>query len=44
MDEILNSQKNILGISDFLNSAQKYTANNFPDLDMDNLFSNAIGR
>lgn len=32
----------MLGISDFLQSAQKYTQENFPNLDMDNLFSSAI--
>lgn len=42
MDDFLNSQKNILGISDFLKSAEKYTQNNFPDLNIDNLFSSAI--
>ena len=42
MNEFLNSQKNMLGISDFLQSAQKYTQENFPNLDMDNLFSSAI--
>ena len=42
MDELIHSQKNILGISDFLESAQNYTQSNFPDLDMSNLFETAI--
>lgn len=42
MDEFINSQKNILGISDFLQSASKYTQENFPDLEIDNLFTSAI--
>lgn len=42
MDEFINSQKNILGISDFLKSAESYTKENFPDLDVDGLFSSAI--
>lgn len=42
MDEFINSQKNLLGISDFLQTASKYTQENFPDLEMDNLFTSAI--
>lgn len=42
MDEFLNSQKSALGISDFLQNAKKYTEASFPDLNMDELFSNAI--
>ena len=42
MNEFMNSQKNILGISDFLQSASTYTKDTFPDLDMDSLFSSAI--
>lgn len=42
MDEILNSQTNALGINDFLNSAQDYTKNVFPNLDINQLFSNSI--
>lgn len=42
MNELMNSQKDILGISDFLQNAEKYTQTNFPDLDLDNLFTNAI--
>ena len=42
MDEFLNSQKNALGISDFLQNAKEYTEASFPNLNMDELFSNAI--
>lgn len=42
MNEILNSQSDALNISDFLSSAEKYTQNVFPDLDITELFSNAI--
>lgn len=42
MDEFINSQKNILGISDFLQTAQTYTHENFPELNIENLFSSAI--
>lgn len=44
MNELIDSQKNILGISDFLQNAEQYTQENFPDLDVDSLFSSAIGR
>ena len=42
MDEFLNSQKSALGISDFLQNAKKYTQDSFPNLNLDNLFTNAI--
>lgn len=42
MEEFINSQKNILGISDFLQSASTYTKENFPDLNVDDLFTSAI--
>lgn len=42
MDEFLNSQKSVLGITDFLKSANTYTQENFPDLDMNDIFSSAI--
>lgn len=42
MNEILNSQSDALNISDFLSSAEKYTQNVFPDLDITELFLNAI--
>ena len=42
MDEFLNSQKNALGITDFLQNAKKYTETSFPNLNIDEIFSNAI--
>lgn len=42
MNEFINSQKNMLGISDFLKNASHYTKESFPDLDIDNLFTSAI--
>ncbi len=42
MNEFIASQKNALGISDFLNTAKNYTYQNFPELDLDKLFTNAI--
>ena len=42
MEEIINSQKEVLGISDFLISAKKYTSESFPNLKIDELFSNSI--
>lgn len=42
MNEILTSQTNLLGINDFLSSAQNYTRNVFPDLDIETLFSNSL--
>ena len=42
MDEFMQTQKNALGINNFLQNAQNYTKENFPDLDMENLFSSAI--
>lgn len=42
MDEFINSQKSILGITDFLQSAETYTKNNFPDLDINQLFTSAV--
>ena len=42
MEEFINSQKATLGISDFLQNAQSYTQENFPNLDIDNLFTSAI--
>ena len=42
MDEFINSQKSMLGISDFLETAQSYTKENFPDLNIDSLFTSAI--
>ena len=42
MDEIINSQKNSLGISDFLNSAKQYTSEIFPEMNIDELFTSSI--
>ncbi len=42
MEEFIESQKNTLGISDFLASAKAYTESSFPNLDFSNLFSQAI--
>lgn len=42
MEEIINSQKNTLGISDFLNSARTYTQKVFPDLNFEELFTSSI--
>lgn len=42
MEEILESQANALGINDFLNSAQKYTQEVFPNLDTAQLFSSSV--
>ena len=42
MEEFLNSQKTVLGITDFLKTAQNYTKNTFPDLDLSDVFSSAI--
>ena len=40
--EIIQSQKDSLKISSFIEEAQKYTEEIFPDIDMDNLLSSAI--
>ena len=42
MNEFMNSQKSLLGISDFLQSASNYTKENFPQLNVDDLFTSAI--
>lgn len=42
MEEMLSSQKKILGITDFLNSAREYTMNVFPDMNIDTIFSDSI--
>lgn len=42
MEEIINSQKNTLGISDFLNSAKNYTENAFPDFNIGEAFTQSI--
>ena len=42
MEEFMNSQKSILGISDFLKTAENYSQKNFPDMKLDNIFDSAI--
>ena len=42
MNEILNSQVDTLRIKDFLNSAQKYTQEIFPNLNMTEVFNSSI--
>lgn len=42
MEEMINTQSNLLGISDFLKSSKKYVQNTFPDLDIQNLFTESI--
>ena len=42
MDEIINSQTNLLRIDDFLNSAQIYAEQVFPDLNVSNLFKECL--
>ena len=42
MEEFLNSQKNSLGITDFLQNAKLYTETNFPDLDINTIFDNSL--
>lgn len=40
--EILNSQKKALGISDFINTSKKYAVECFGDLEINEVFENAI--
>lgn len=42
MDEIFNSQIDSLKINDFLNSAKQFTKENFPDLNISEIFNNSI--
>lgn len=42
MEEMIDSQVNTLGISDFLNSAKKYTEDVFPDMNVSELFEKSI--
>lgn len=42
MNEIIESQSNLLGINDFLNQANKYTEGNFPDLNISKIFNDSI--
>lgn len=42
MNEIIESQSNLLGISDFINKANQYTLGTFPDLNISQIFNQAI--
>lgn len=41
-NEIINTQKESLNISDFITEAQEYTKESMPDIDLNNLLTNAI--
>lgn len=41
-DEIINIQKDTLKISDFISDAEEYTKESMPDIDLNELLSNAI--
>lgn len=41
-DSILDSQQESLGISDFIDTSKKYTEESFEDLDVQDIFNNAI--
>lgn len=41
-DEIINIQKDTLNISDFISEAEEYTKESMPDIDLNELLSNAI--
>lgn len=41
-EEILNSQQEALGISDFINASKQYTEDSLVDLDIQNIFEDAI--
>lgn len=41
-NEIINMQKDTLNISDFINEAENYTKESMPDIDLNDLLSNAI--
>lgn len=42
MNEIIETQSNLLGINDFINKATQYTNENFPELDISNVFKESI--
>ena len=42
MNEIISSEMNKYGISNFLNSSQKYTENLFPEISLDKLFTTCL--
>lgn len=41
-ENILKSQQESLGISDFINTSKKYTQENFENIDLENVFEDAI--
>lgn len=42
MNEIIESQSNLLGINDFIKQAGEYTKNSFPDLNISQIFNDSI--
>jgi stage III sporulation protein AE len=42
MNEIIESQSNLLGINDFISKATQYTNENFPELDISQVFKESI--
>lgn len=42
MNEIIESQSNLLGINDFIRQAGEYTKNSFPDLNISKIFNDSI--
>ncbi len=42
MNEIVESQSNLLGITDFIRQANQYTQNSFPDLNISKIFNDSI--
>ena len=42
MNEIIESQSNLLGINDFIRQANQYTQNSFPDLNISKIFNDSI--
>ena len=42
MNEIIESQSNLLGITDFIRQANQYTQNSFPDLNISKIFNDSI--
>ncbi len=41
-EDVINSQKDALGINDFLKSAKEYTSDEFDDIDYSKLFSDSV--
>lgn len=42
MNEIIESQSNLLGITDFIRQANEYTKSSFPDLNISKIFNDSI--